>query len=119
MQSMFVLFHIDQQSRSQFACDINKHLIKINSDIEDLVSKYPEVVELDQTNEVEEVLKIAKEGECSDEMCHHNMKFGEAGSEAREGIQKVLCQPSLGSQHPLIPSSLIGNNTLFRLIFEF
>lgn len=52
LQSLFVLFHIEQNSRSQFASDINKHLIKINSDVDELISKYPEVVELDSSNEI-------------------------------------------------------------------
>jgi hypothetical protein len=47
LQSLFVLFHIEQNSRSYFASDINKQLIKINSDIEELIAKYPEVIELD------------------------------------------------------------------------
>jgi len=55
-------------SRSQFASDINKHLIKINSDVDDLITKYPDVLELDETNEVLEVLKIVND-ECADETC--------------------------------------------------
>jgi len=99
-------------------------LIKINSDIDELISKYPEVVELDQTNEVEEVIKAVRE-ECSDDMCQHNMKFGErvnfvkksSSDTMQKGKMDQCCDNSdVRKEEALIPS-LIGNNTCFQIKF--
>ncbi len=98
-------------------------MIKINSDIDELISKYPEVVELDQTNEVEEVIKAVKE-ECSDDTCQHNMKFGErvfvqkcSSGTMQKGKMDQHCDNSdVHREEALIPS-LIGNNTCFQIKF--
>jgi hypothetical protein len=114
LQSLFVLFHIEQNSRSQFASDINKQLIKINSDIEELIAKYPEVVDLDQSNEVEEVIKIVK-GDCTDEACQlHHLKMQGISVEASPFVDV-----SSGQQNsvPDCPSSLIGNIIDFKYLF--
>ena len=114
LQSLFVLFHIEQNSRSQFASDINKQLIKINSDIEELIAKYPEVIELDQTNEVEEVLKIVK-GDCTDEACQqHHLKTPGISVEASP-FPDVACGQK--NSVPDYPSSLIGNIIDFKYLF--
>lgn len=115
MQSLFVLFHIEQNSRSQFASDINKYLIKINSDVDELISKYPEVVELDSTNEVEDVLKIVK-GECADDACQHHSRMGGITTGAGPLSFEVNCSSSLPNGITICPSSLIGNIIDFKIV---
>ena len=113
MHSLFVLFHIEQNSRSQFASDINKYMIKINSDVDELITKYPEVLELDQTNDVEEVLKIVK-GECTDDACLHHGKMGGIVTGADPLSFEDTENSNLKNGITICPSSLIGNIIDFK-----
>jgi hypothetical protein len=113
MHSLFVLFHIEQNSRSQFASDINKYMIKINSDVDELITKYPEVLELDQTNDVEEVLKIVK-GECTDDACLHHGKMSGIITGADPLSFEDTENSNLKNGITICPSSLIGNIIDFK-----
>jgi hypothetical protein len=40
---LFVLFHIEPNSKSQFASDINRYLTEIHSQIDELLQQQPEL----------------------------------------------------------------------------
>lgn len=42
LQSIFVLFHIDQRSKAMFSFEINDQMVEIHKQIEDLLDKHPE-----------------------------------------------------------------------------
>ena len=44
MQSLFMLFHIEQNTRSEFACDINKYLTECHSQLQDLYEAQPDLI---------------------------------------------------------------------------
>lgn len=43
MQSLFVLFHIDQQSKNQFTCDLNHLMVEYHQQLDNLRRDHPEL----------------------------------------------------------------------------
>ena len=105
IQSLFVLFHIEPNSKSQFAIDINRYLTEIHSQIDELLQQQPELsIQGSEFSDREE----SKLGDVP-------MTLNKGGSNETNGVQK---SSSRGDSVNQCPFSIIGNNTIIILFYK-
>ncbi|CDW75624.1 UNKNOWN [Stylonychia lemnae] len=66
LQSLFVMFHIDQRSKVQFSTDVNQFLIEQHKHLDEMISLHPELYgQVQESEESKEAADLAEKLGCS------------------------------------------------------